>query len=232
MTNDSYRPGDRFDPQTGQPIEYPSEPVGNNGIAAPGTVHSDYERSRLVTEPRDVVLSDPQVRAISAQMTPAQRIAAKARARDNALISVALPDLGESVKVMPKRFDLVLGDVGLSGTLSRSAQTSMMQALKEIDALPPDERVRLGEDMDVFARKIGIGGAIELQRALFSTYPVACMVEPRCVPTAADFTDEREEIALEWLSQADRNAIVNACMMEQGARAAAVAPFPNAQATA
>ncbi len=226
---------DRFDPMTGHPIDHPSEPVTDathrhdaSGIAAPGVVHPDWDTRQVPTEPRDIILDTPAGRA----MTPAQRIAAKARARDNRLISIALPDLGETVKAMPKSFDRVLADISLTGLIAPAAQRSFYEAAKTLETMSPDQQMRLGEDTDEVLRSLGIGGAQDLNHALTRTYPIACLVVPRCVPTAADITDAETEIALEWLSPVDRRAIVDACMSERVARSVAIAPFPDASATA
>lgn len=233
MTSDDTH--DRFDPMTGQPIDHPTEPtttathrVAPTDIAAPGQLHADYDRQRTTPEPRDIILNTPVGRA----MTPAQRIAAKSRARDAALVTIVLPDLGETVKAMPKSFDRVLADISLTGLVAPAAQRSFYEAAKTLETMSPDEQLRLGEDTDDVLRSIGVGGSQDLYHALTRTYPLACLVDPRCVPTAADITDTETEIALEWLSPDDRMAIVNACMSEGVARAVALAPFPDQTATA
>lgn len=223
-------PRDRFDPQTGHPIEYPTEPAdaytsaATHAIAPPGTVHPDYDaRKTQAPEPRDYLLDTPRSRA----MTPAQRIAAKARARDNSLISIALPDADVTVRAMPKSMDKVLLDVSLTGILSPAAQRSFYEASKTLQAMSPDEQMRLGEDVEEIMLKLGIGGAQDFNAALSKTYPLACLVEPRCVPTDRDIFDPSTEISLEMLTHADRMTIVNACIVEQSARVTAVAPFPD-----
>jgi hypothetical protein len=229
MTSDDQ---DRFNPMTGEPINRPSDAtaathhMAAGDIAAPGQVHADYDRQRTALEPRDHILDLPQARA----MTTAQRIAAKARARDATLITVTLPDLGETVKAVPKSFNRVLADITLTGIVTPAAQRSFYEAARTLEAMSPDEQTKLGEDTEEVLKSLGVGGSQDLFHALTRTYPLACLVAPRCVPTAADITDKETEIALEWLSPDDRMAIVNACMAEQTARAVAVAPFPDPSA--
>lgn len=232
MTHDDR---DRFDAITGQPIDHRAEPtstathrVAATDIAAPGAVHADYDRQRTAPEPRDHILDLPQARA----MTLAQRIAAKARARDAATITIDLPDLGETVWALPRSFDRVLADVSLTGVITPAAQRSFLEASRTLEAMDTDEQVRLGEDVDQVLRKLGVGGSQDLFMALSKTYPIACLVKPRCVPTSQDITDPDAEISLDMLSFADRSAIVNACFVEQQQRATAIAPFRDQAATA
>lgn len=229
MTSD-----DRFDPMTGQPItrpaDHPTEAthrINGDDIAAPGQPHADYDRKRTTPEPRDHILDLPQARS----MTVEQRIAAKSRARDAATISVHLPELDETVRVVPRSFDRVLADVSLTGLITPAAQRSFLEAARTLEAMDPDEQVRLGEDVDEVLQKLGIGGSQDFFMALAKTYPIACMVDPRCVPTEADITGPGQ-IALTMLSHEDRAAIVNACFTEQRQRATAMAPFPDQAATA
>ncbi len=238
MTSDDQH--DRFDPMTGQPIDHlaaPAEPTtaathrvdraDRDGIAPPGQTHADYDRRRTTPEPRDHILDLPQARSLTVE----QRIAAKARARDAATISVHLPELDETVRVVPRSFDRVLADVSLTGLITPAAQRSFLEAARKLEAMDPDEQVRLGEDMDEVLQKLGIGGSQDFFMALSKTYPIACMVDPRCVPTVDDITGPGQ-IALTMLSHEDRAAIVNACFTEQRQRATAMAPFPDQAATA
>ncbi len=223
MTSDDTH--DRFDPMTGQPIDRPTDAthrVAPTDIAAPGQVHADYDRQRTAPEPRDIILDLPQARA----MTAAQRAAAKRRAREASIITIDLPDLG-TVKAMPKSFDRVLMDASLTGLISTASQRSFYEASKALEGMGPDEQMRLGEDADEVFAKLGIGQSQDFYGALSQTYPIACLVDPRCVATEADITDPEHEICLNDLTHEDRAAIFNACGKERMERAVALAPFPD-----
>lgn len=239
MTNDEH---DRFDAMTGQPINRPSEPttaathrVAATDIAAPGAVHADYDRQRTAPEPRDHILDLPQARA----MTAPQRAAARRRAREASLITITLPngedangkpDLGGTVRARPIAPDRVLADVSLTGILLPSAQRSFFEAAKKLQEMSPDEQSRLGEDTDEVLAKLGIGSSQDFMTAVTRAYPIACLVEPRCVPLLSDITDPEREICLDDLSENDMTAILTACAGERFVRSVAIAPFPD-QAT-
>lgn len=230
MTSDDQ---DRFNPMTGEPIDRPSVPTTTathhtaaGDIAAPGQVHADYDRHRTAPEPRDILLNTPMAKS----MDPAEMIDAHARAREASLIEIQLPDSRAKVTLMPKSFDRVLADVSLTGIVGPAVQQSFYEAAKTLETMPQDEQLRLGEDTDAVLRAIGIGGSQDLYQVLTSTYPIACMVVPRCVPTEADKNGRKGFVSLERLTPDDRMAIVNACMAERGARAVALAPFSDAPA--
>lgn len=226
---------DRFDPMTGQPLDAP--PAGD-GIAPPGSVHPDYDRaairSDVPTEPRDHVLQAVQLQG---PISLAQRMAARQRERARSWIEITLPDAtaeaqerGEPpvvVKALPRPFDDVLKLVGWPSFVTQSAQRSLMDAIERSDAIQDRDRMQLDDDPKRIIEAIGLRGGTDFYRVLAHTYPIACLVEPRCVEYAHEITDPDHEIALEWLSSDDRAVIFNACMGERNARLAAVAPFPD-----
>lgn len=238
MTTDDQH--DRFDPMTGQPIDRPTDAthrVAPTDIAAPGQVHADYDRQRTTPEPRDIILDLPEARALS----PGRRAEARRRAADASLITIELPkgvdeegkpNLHGTYRARPIAPDRILADVSLTGILLPSAQRSFYTAAKRLEAMGEDDLIKLGENVDEVLEKLNIGGSQDLIEAITKAYPIACLVDPRCVPLRSDITNPDEEICFDDLSKNDVATIIAACAGERLARTVAVAPFPDAKATA